>query len=209
MSNPSSPSAYLQYLISYEKNLTRLADEGRYLAFEKSYNWIEKKIAELNQSSYSVVVNQFSDWTQDEISSMFPSLNYTEELKNRYKASPTYEFSDEDREYLLASSATGDSLNWATDNNPYGMGFLPYPRNQGTCGACWAFVAVGSAEGAVGIATKQKVSLSVQQLIDCSTVFNRGCNGGNPIYAYDYMRQYGVATWSEYPYIDGQVGLMY
>ena len=29
---------------------------------------------------------------------------------------------------------------------------------------------------------------------------NKGCAGGNPIYAYQYAEKAGLTTWNEYPY---------
>lgn len=205
MAAPASPPAYLKFLHTYEKNLTRLYDEGRYIAFEESYQWIERRVRELNHSAspFKVVVNQFADWSQHEVSQLFPVFNYTADRK---RSSAVPEGWD-----VLGSVGLGpdlssfsNSLNWATDNNPQGMSVVAGPRNQGMCGACWAFVAAGSAEGAVGISTGHSVTLSVQELIDCSTEFNRGCNGGNPMFAYDYIREYGLSLWKEYPYADLQ-----
>lgn len=68
-----------------------------------------------------------------------------------------------------------------------------------------AFVAAGSAEGAISIATNSKVALSVQQLIDCDHDFNRGCEGGNPLYAYQYIMANGLGYWDDYPYTDQEV----
>jgi hypothetical protein len=219
-----TPAAYLQYLQSYEKNMTRLYDEGRYGAFEEKYSWIEQRVQELNQSGtqYRVAVNQFADWTKSEISDMFPVF------KNSARSSPPGAWpegwegpheTEEELPMLMQGQGQGQgqqasapapsdgtpswtsALNWASDKNPLQMAVVAGPRNQGVCGACWAFVAAGSAEGAVGIASKQPVSaLSVQQLIDCATEFNRGCNGGNPVYAYDYIRENGLSLSYQYPY---------
>ena len=50
-------------------------------------------------------------------------------------------------------------------------------RNQGRCGACWAFAAVAAIESANQIYTGDLVDLSEQELLDCSHGFNRGCDG--------------------------------
>jgi cathepsin L len=45
------------------------------------------------------------------------------------------------------------------------------------------------------------VKLSDQQLIDCSDSYgNDGCNMGNPIYAYNYIKENGIAAGSSYPF---------
>jgi hypothetical protein len=43
-------------------------------------------------------------------------------------------------------------------------------------------------------------SLSVQQLVDCDTSFNRGCGGGSPLFAYHYITVHGLVPWSHYEY---------
>ena len=68
-------------------------------------------------------------------------------------------------------------------------------KDQGPCGSCWAFSAIGSTESAWYLTNGTLVSLSEQQLVDCNTV-----NSGTMDYAFEYIADNGIASASNYPY---------
>jgi cathepsin B len=78
--------------------------------------------------------------------------------------------------------------------------------NQEQCGSCWAFAATEALSDRFAIQTNlsTNVVLSPQDLVSCDTANgNQGCNGGYPIYAWQYMQQTGIVTWDCYPYTSG------
>jgi len=88
-----------------------------------------------------------------------------------------------------------ESVDWRTE------GLVTGVKNQGQCESSWAFAAIGAVEGAYAKSSGNLVNFSEQQLIDCDTARNQGCNGGTPSAALEYIQQQEwVALEVAYPY---------
>lgn len=92
-----------------------------------------------------------------------------------------------------------DAWDW---RNVMGYDFVSPVRNQGACGSCYSFSAMGMLEARIRVITKlqQKPILSVQQVVSCSN-YSQGCDGGFPyLVSGKYSQDYGIVEESDYPY---------
>jgi C1A family cysteine protease len=127
-------------------------------------------------------VNQFTDLTQAEFEAIYLTLQV-----------PKRSIKTVD---IPASLTPNGDIDWVA------AGKVTPVKNQASCGSCWAFSATAAQESAILLASGNSVSLSEQQLVDCSGSYgNQGCNGGWMDSAFDYARDHGLTTTDKYPYV--------
>jgi len=95
------------------------------------------------------------------------------------------------------SGPVPENFDWS---NADGQDFLEPVMDQGDCGSCWTFSAVGALEGALAIATGKPVQLSEQELVSCDKT-DQGCDGGAMENAFKYLEENPMCTEQAYPYI--------
>ena len=130
-------------------------------------------------ATFTLGENKFTDWTPQEFKRL---LGYKK-------------IEVEETEVLESVEAVEApaSVDWRA------KGGVSVVKDQGQCGSCWAFSTTGALEGAHFVASGKLVSLSEQQLVDCSKT-NGGCNGGDMYAAMVYAKSNAVETESDYPY---------
>ena len=167
-----------------------------YASFEEKLRRFEvfkdnlKHIDEINKkvSSYWLGLNEFADLTHEEFKATYLGLN----LNRRQPAARN----SKNFRYEGAAGDVPKEVDWRK------KGAVTEVKNQGQCGSCWAFSTVAAVEGINQIVTGNLTSLSEQELIDCSTGGNNGCNGGIMDYAFSYIAgSGGLHTEEAYPYL--------
>lgn len=103
--------------------------------------------------------------------------------------------------FLSSSAAPDDELfDWR------GQSGTTIAKDQGLCGACWAFATVGQLESHARIYDYRVEDLSEQQIVDCNAN-QYGCGGGTLPAAYDVFESYGCVSEDDIPYsqMDGLI----
>lgn len=163
--------------------------------------WMEndERIEEYNnqQSSVTLGHNPFSDMTQHEFHQHFKLGDYRQEPPHYVSAGETFEEFEESIRGL-EGNIPEDGVNWV------GLGAVTDVKDQGFCGACWAFSTTGALEGAKFIKTGELVALSEQNLLDCDHT-DLGCNGGLMDNAFKFdEKSGGLCSEADYPYVAKQ-----
>lgn len=164
----------------------------RYDIFKSNRALVESHNAkfQLGEVSFALEMNQFADLTNQEYRQRFLGLK----KGPRVEADSSFE--------ATPNKAIPDSVDWRT------KGVVTPVKDQGQCGSCWAFSAVGAMEGAHALATGNLVSLSEQELVDCVNGGADTCTAGGEMHdGFVYAAQAGgMEGEADYPYTGSSGG---
>jgi cathepsin L len=184
---------FLNFIERFDK---RYAD-GEYFKRFNNFLYSLSKI-ENNPYTFELSINQFADMDELEFNTFIRNgFSNAGSSTMHLRSSKTTSCSafKSNFEASTLNSSLPVSFDWREHNAVTPL------KDQGQCGSCWSFSATGAMEGAWAIKTGKLVSLSEQQLIDCSTDYdNSGCNGGLMDNAFGYAIDNGMCAEDEVPY---------
>ncbi|XP_068655965.1 cysteine proteinase mucunain-like [Aristolochia californica] len=186
---------YESWVVHHGKAYNALGEKDRrFEIFKDNLRFIDEQNA--GNHTYKLGLNRFADLTNDEYRSTYLGA----------KPSPRNGLSrpKSDRYSYKEGEGLPDFVDWRD------KGAVAPVKNQGSCGSCWAFSTIAAVEGINQIVTGDLISLSEQELVDCDTSYNQGCNGGLMDYAFEFIiSNGGIDTEDDYPYkgVDGRCDL--
>jgi len=185
--NDDPYNMFLNFKNKYNKIYDSLEEhENRYQIFLDNLEIINTH--NTNNHDWKMDINIFTDLRNDEFKKI--RVNGFDNNKSNTPKIVLYNYfetSDDDE--------IPDSWDWTE------KGAVTPVKDQAQCGSCFAFSSIGSLEGAYFLKTGKLVSLSEQQLVDCSSDYgNQGCGGGLMDNCFKYVIDNGICSEKDYPY---------
>ncbi|VFQ74889.1 unnamed protein product [Cuscuta campestris] len=173
----------------YHTLSTNLDEKNKRFNVFKSNTRYVHNFNKMDNKPYKLKLNKFADMTNHEFRSTYAGskINHHRQLQGTSRTKPSFRYAN--------ATTVPTSVDWRT------KGAVTPVKDQGKCGSCWAFSAVAAIEGINKIKTEKLVSLSEQELVDCDTKKNTGCDGGLMDLAFDFIKKEGgITTEQNYPY---------
>lgn len=180
---------FQKFVNKYHKHY-RSAEEyfKRFQAFRSNLQIFESKVLQNKPSTHHVIgITKFSDLTDEEFRKRYLGLKVDKSKLNFNRHSKKIE--------LKKNLNIPDAFDWINEK-----GVLLEPKNQYSCGSCWAFSIVGHLEALYFMKYGVHKTFSEQQLVDCDA-YDAGCNGGEFLTGFKWIKENGgLQTDDDYPY---------
>jgi len=178
-----SPTQMLSLYSSFSADEGKQKSARRLKLFTKTVKTIAKENAE--HPGWRMALNKFADMSVREKRSYLGLNSSALHMSTR-------------KSYMLTHMndlQTPASKDWRKEGKVTGV------KDQGKCGSCWAYGAVGPIETNYAILTGKLKSFSEKELLDCAYGNDNGCQGGFYEDAWEYSKRTGhLALTEDAPY---------
>ncbi|KAL0895157.1 hypothetical protein ABMA27_013608 [Loxostege sticticalis] len=155
--------------------------QARLEIFKENLKMINQRNAESKTATFGI--NRFTDMTTEEALQRFTCLRGIVDDNTCPSATE------------MVRDVVPDSFDWRDKKK------VTRVKDQGNCGSCWAFSAVGNLEGQYAIKHNKLRELSEQQIVDCDEN-DYGCGGGWMASAFVWLQKHGgIESEEDYPYV--------
>lgn len=188
----NSELTWEEYKDIFNKKYSETEETSRRSIFDGNVKEITKHNARYLQQleSFKKGVNQFTDQTPEE-RRQFSKSHTTVQMPR--KKSPQLN-------RMLLEVPIPESFNWVE------KGAVTPVKDQQHCGSCYAFGSTVAFEAQYYLKTGVLRNLSEQNLIDCTTNGNEGCEGGFADECFAYALDQGLMFQEDYEYIGNVSG---
>jgi len=175
---------FQQFIKKYNKHYDSIEEYlQRFNIFKAHLSSLQNK--NVNEPLHHTIgITKFSDLTDEEFRKKYLGLKVNKS-----------NFVNLKKVTLKKDLKLPESFDWVTEKNVLGT-----PKNQYSCGSCWAFSIVGHLEALYYMKYGEHKTFSEQQLVDCDG-YDDGCDGGEFLPALQWIKENGgLQSDSDYPY---------
>merc|ERR1712141_229874 len=178
--------AWEDYKLEFDKRYTVGEEPIKYANWQKTVAEVEMHNAMYGEE-FTLGINDLSDLSDEEYDQF-----YLRGLRVPEKS--------EGIPWVPSNEPIPNSVDWRS------QGMVTGVKNQGQCGSCYSFSATGALEGQWKKKTGSLISMSEQQIVDCSSRWgNHGCHGGRFQSSWNYIKSAGgIVSENSYPYHPSQ-----
>jgi len=179
LSSPVKMAAlFSSYQVQNNKHYVGKEAKLRLRLFQQNIRYVEGQNSQ--GLSWSSGLNKFSDKTESERAAYLGKANMTRHIVREAPA--------------LTNKAIPTSVDWIA------KGQVTAVKDQGSCGSCWSFGAMGALESHYKQESGVLRAFSEQDVLDCTYPSGNGCNGGLEWDAINGIKSRGNELFSQSDY---------
>lgn len=182
---------FTDFIRTYDKNYSDDELLTRLEIFKSNLDKINKHNNE--EHTWKMSLNKFADLTSVEFKNLY--TGYNKPALGFRRSGIKFDNLD-----AISIEDLPDEVDWVSAGAVTGV------KDQSQCGSCYSFSGIEAVESSYFLKTGKLLTLSEQQVVDCSDSYgDQGCNGGTMDAVFQYIIDNGICLEKDYPYkgVDG------